>query len=108
MAARTLEYCKGDIDNFKGRLSTIILGFFSGSDDRSVRLWDLATGQCKFVLKTHTCADICFDNDKVITASFDNTVGMWDWKTGEELQCFRGHTAAGKESEQQGAGMAQW
>ncbi|XP_068736119.1 F-box/WD repeat-containing protein 2-like isoform X1 [Montipora capricornis] len=66
----------------------------TGSDDRSVRLWDLRTGQCKFVLKTHTCADICFDETKVLTASFDNTVGMWDWSTGEVLQYFRGHTAA--------------
>ena len=69
--------------------------FLVGSDDRSVRLWDLTTGHCIYVLKTHTCADICFDDDKVITASFDNTVGMWDWKTGDVLQCFRGHTAAG-------------
>lgn len=67
-----------------------------GSDDRSIRLWDLKTGQCKYVLKAHTCADVRFDDDKVITASFDNTVGMWDWETGERLQCFRGHTAAGK------------
>ncbi|XP_074607594.1 F-box/WD repeat-containing protein 2-like isoform X2 [Acropora palmata] len=66
----------------------------TGSDDRSVRLWDLRLGQCKFALKTHTCADICFDETKVITASFDNTVGMWDWSTGEVLQYFRGHTAA--------------
>ncbi|XP_020628526.1 F-box/WD repeat-containing protein 2-like isoform X2 [Orbicella faveolata] len=66
----------------------------TGSDDRSVRLWDLKTGQCKYVLKAHTCADICFDDHKVITASFDNTVGMWDWNTGENLQFFRGHTAA--------------
>jgi len=68
----------------------------SGSDDRSVRLWDLSTGQCQFVLRTHTCADICFDDVKVLTASFDNTIGMWDWNTGEALQFFRGHTAAGK------------
>ena len=60
-----------------------------------MRLWDLKTGHCVYVLKTHTCADICFDDDKVITASFDNTLGMWDWKTGDVLQCFRGHTAAG-------------
>ena len=72
--------------------------FYSGSDDRSVRLWDLKTGQCKYVLKAHTCADICFDDHKVVTASFDNTVGMWDWNTGENLQYFRGHTAAGKQN----------
>lgn len=56
----------------------------------------MKTGKCKYVLKAHTCADVHFDDDKVITASFDNTVGMWDWETGERLQCFRGHTAAGK------------
>lgn len=84
---------------YKLRASTKIQKLcYLGSDDRSVRLWDLNTGQCKYVLKAHTCADICFDDHKVITASFDNTVGMWDWNTGENLQYFRGHTAAGKEN----------
>ena len=79
------------------KASTVIQKLcYSGSDDRSVRLWDLKSGQCKYVLKAHTCADICFDDHKVITASFDNTVGMWDWNTGQNLQYFRGHTAAGE------------
>jgi F-box/WD-40 domain protein 2 len=70
--------------------------FDAGSDDRSVRLWDLETGHCQYVLLTHTCADIRFDMDKVVTASFDNTIGMWEWGTGRRLQCYQGHTGAGK------------
>ncbi|KAK3742298.1 hypothetical protein QZH41_013112 [Actinostola sp. cb2023] len=65
-----------------------------GSDDRSVRLWDLNTGHCQHVLLTHTCADISFDMEKVVTASFDNTIGMWEWSTGRRLQCYQGHTGA--------------
>lgn len=60
-----------------------------------MRLWNPRTGHCEYVLLTHTCADISFDMDKVVTASFDNTIGMWDWKTGQRLQCYQGHTGAG-------------
>jgi len=68
----------------------------AGSDDRSVRLWDLNTSHCQHVLLTHTCADIRFDTHKVVTASFDNTIGMWEWTTGRRLQCYQGHTGAGE------------
>ncbi|XP_072029019.1 F-box/WD repeat-containing protein 2-like [Amphiura filiformis] len=66
----------------------------SGSDDLTVRLWDVRTGQCQRVLQTHTVADIKFDSSKVLTASFDNTVACWDWNTGERKQQFVGHTGA--------------
>ncbi|XP_001626682.2 F-box/WD repeat-containing protein 2 [Nematostella vectensis] len=66
----------------------------TGSDDRSVRLWDIQSGHCLHVLSTHTCADILFDNAHVLTASFDNTVGLWEWQTGQQLQCYHGHTGA--------------
>ena len=68
----------------------------AGSDDRSVCMWDLSTGHRKYTLTTHTCADVSFDKEKVLTASFDNTIGLWDWKTGDNLQFYRGHTGAGK------------
>ncbi|KAJ8021058.1 F-box/WD repeat-containing protein 2 [Holothuria leucospilota] len=66
----------------------------SGSDDLTVRLWDVESGQCLKVLNTHTCADVKFDEKMVVTASFDNTVACWDWETGIRLQHFVGHTGA--------------
>ena len=61
-----------------------------------MRLWDVESGQCLKVLNTHTCADIKFDEEMVVTASFDNTVACWDWETGRRLQHFVGHTGAGE------------
>lgn len=66
----------------------------SGSDDLTVRLWDVDSGQCLRILNTHTCADIKFDEEKVVTASFDNTLACWDWTTGNRTQHFIGHTGA--------------
>ncbi|XP_002741301.1 F-box/WD repeat-containing protein 2-like [Saccoglossus kowalevskii] len=66
----------------------------TGSDDQSVRLWDVESGRCLSVIQAHTCADVKFDENKLITASFDNTISCWDWTTGERTQHFIGHTGA--------------
>lgn len=68
---------------------------FSGSDDLSAKLWDVRTGQCIYGIQTHTCATVKFDEQKLVTGSFDNTVACWEWSTGAKIQQFRGHTGAG-------------
>uniref|UniRef100_A0A8C4QRD9 F-box and WD repeat domain containing 2 n=1 Tax=Eptatretus burgeri TaxID=7764 RepID=A0A8C4QRD9_EPTBU len=57
-------------------------------------LWDVKTGQCIYGIQTHTCADIKFDEHKLLTASFDNTLACWDWATCTKTKHFLGHTAA--------------
>ncbi|XP_075924848.1 F-box/WD repeat-containing protein 2 isoform X3 [Petromyzon marinus] len=66
----------------------------TGSDDLSAKLWDVKTGQCVYGIQTHTCADVKFDEHKLVTASFDNTLACWEWSTGKRTRHFRGHTAA--------------
>lgn len=68
---------------------------FSGSDDLSAKLWDVRTGQCIYGIQTHTCAAVKFDEQKLVTGSFDNTIASWEWSTGAKIQQFRGHTGAG-------------
>lgn len=68
---------------------------FSGSDDLSAKLWDVRTGQCVYGIQTHTCATVKFDEQKLVTGSFDNTIACWEWSTGAKIQQFRGHTGAG-------------
>lgn len=68
---------------------------FSGSDDLSAKLWDVRTGQCIYGIQTHTCATVKFDEQKLVTGSFDNTIACWEWSTGAKIQQFRGHTGAG-------------
>ena len=50
----------------------------SGSDDHCVRIWNASTGDCVRTLRTHTVADVKFDDTQVLTASFDTTAACWD------------------------------
>ncbi|SCV68050.1 BQ2448_171 [Microbotryum intermedium] len=52
----------------------------SGSRDRSVRVWDIATGQTTKVLTVHEGSVLClrYDDKVLITGSSDSTVLVWD------------------------------
>lgn len=76
-------------------LKVCVASCFSGSDDLSAKLWDVRTGQCIYGIQTHTCATVKFDEQKLVTGSFDNTIACWEWSTGAKIQQFRGHTGAG-------------
>ena len=59
----------------------------SGSDDKTVKLWDVTSGECLQTLKGHS--DIVWsvsfspDGTKVASGSDDNTVKLWDVTSGE-------------------------
>ncbi|KAK2926405.1 hypothetical protein FoTM2_013271 [Fusarium oxysporum f. sp. vasinfectum] len=67
----------------------------SASDDRTVRLWDVATGEERQKLKGHDCQvwAVVFspDGKTLVSASSDKTVRLWDAATGEERQTLQGH-----------------
>lgn len=67
----------------------------SGSDDRTVRLWDLETGLCKAVLNGHKDEvwSVAYRHDHkfVLSGSKDKTVRLWDLMTGHCLRIFEGH-----------------
>jgi len=62
----------------------------SGSDDTTVRLWDVATGRELHVLAGHTAIirSIAFSPDgrTLATGSYDYMVKLWDVATGELLR----------------------
>ncbi|EAU88129.2 F-box/WD repeat-containing protein pof1 [Coprinopsis cinerea okayama7 len=66
----------------------------TGSYDRTVRVWNLETGQELFCLKGHTRAvrALQFDEVKLITGSMDNTLKVWDWRRGKCIRTLTGHT----------------
>jgi hypothetical protein len=68
----------------------------SGSDDLSVRLWDVATGveRCRFDGHTDGVAAVAFapDGQRAVSAGRDRTIRLWEVKTGRPLGCWPGHT----------------
>jgi RNA polymerase sigma factor (sigma-70 family) len=67
----------------------------TGSYDHTVRVWDVARRQVRFVLRGHTeCVPgVAFSPDgrTLASASWDHTVRLWDLAAGEEKAILRGH-----------------
>lgn len=61
----------------------------SCSEDRTIRIWDRATGQCLHVLRGHAHSVIAAafspDGDMLASASLDQTVQLWNVQTGEPV-----------------------
>ncbi len=68
----------------------------SGSDDKTVRLWDTETGQELKLFEGHTdgvsAVALSGDGRRALSGSYDKTVRLWDIETGKELKRFEGHT----------------
>ncbi|NJR63862.1 MAG: hypothetical protein HC769_36940 [Cyanobacteria bacterium CRU_2_1] len=66
----------------------------SGSDDQTIRLWDVRDGKCLKVLHGHTSrvCSVCFSPDglTLISCSQDETIRLWDVRTGECIRILRG------------------
>jgi WD40 repeat protein len=67
----------------------------SGSDDGTVRVWDLATGQ-DIVLTGHTdwvrAIAVSRNGARLVSGSDDGTVRVWDLAAGREEAVLTGHT----------------
>ena len=71
---------------------------FSGSDDRTIKIWNLKTGKCEKTLHGHTGKVSCLAIDKVnnllFSGSMDRTIKVWNFKkNGECEKTLEGHTA---------------
>ena len=68
----------------------------SASWDRTVKVWDAASGQELLTLKGHTSwvwgVAYSPDGRRLASASADQTVKVWDAATGKDLLTLRGHT----------------
>ena len=65
------------------------------SRDRTVRIWDAATGGEIVVMRGHEgsvrTAVFSPDSSRVVSASKDHTARIWDATTGKEIAVLRGH-----------------
>ena len=69
----------------------------SGSDDNTVKLWDVTSGECLNTLEGHFnhVISVSFspDGTKVASGSRDRTVKLWDVMSGSCLQTLEGHSS---------------
>ncbi|KAF8808980.1 WD40 repeat-like protein [Phlegmacium glaucopus] len=69
----------------------------SGSYDCTVRIWDIITGACKWVLAGHTqkVYSVVLDlgRNQACSGSMDGTVRVWNLQTGQCQYALTGHTS---------------
>ncbi|KAH8104960.1 hypothetical protein DFH11DRAFT_1324376 [Phellopilus nigrolimitatus] len=68
----------------------------SGSDNRTVRIWDAKSGQQLHELSGHTSVvtSVAYspDGQHIVSGSSDRTVRIWDAKSGQQLHELIGHS----------------
>jgi len=67
----------------------------SGSDDQTLKLWDIKSGREIRSFEGHSdiVTSVCFSPDGLyaLSGSFDKTLKLWDIKSGREIRSFEGH-----------------
>ncbi|EPQ16313.1 WD repeat-containing protein 86 [Myotis brandtii] len=66
---------------------------FTCSADRTIRKWDVLTGQCLQVFRGHTSIvnRILVTNNQLFSSSYDRTARAWSVDKGQVSREFRGH-----------------
>ncbi|KDQ61216.1 hypothetical protein JAAARDRAFT_191318 [Jaapia argillacea MUCL 33604] len=66
----------------------------SGSFDCTVRIWDIITGKCKWVLVGHIYSVVLdTTRNQACSGSMDSSIRIWDLKTGLCKHTLTGHTS---------------
>ncbi|KAI0706141.1 WD40-repeat-containing domain protein [Cytidiella melzeri] len=67
----------------------------SGGCDKDLRVWDVKSGFCIYVLKGHTstirCLKVLHNRPIAVTGSRDRTLRVWDIQRGRLLRVLEGH-----------------
>jgi len=70
----------------------------TGSEDKTVKIWDLETGACRATLKGHAgevnSVAVTPDGKRILSASDDTSVRVWDASSGRELLKLDEHRGA--------------
>src|SRR5947209_8772417 len=69
----------------------------SASYDRTVKVWDTASGKCLQTPEGHSgpvrSVALSHDDNRLASASYDGTVKVWDTASGKCLQTLEGHSS---------------
>jgi WD40 repeat protein len=68
----------------------------SGSRDKTLKIWDVASGTCQATLEGHSSCVNCVqfnpaDAGQLVTGSWDKTLKVWSVADGQLQQTFTGH-----------------
>lgn len=68
----------------------------SGSEDNTIKIWELSTGKLVRTLTGHTnwisSLAISPDGQTLVSGSGDNTIKVWQWQTGQLIRTLTGHS----------------
>jgi WD40 repeat protein len=69
---------------------------YSGSNDNTIRVWNLENGECVQTLAGHsdgvTCMSLSSDGKSIYSGSNDTTIRVWNLENGECVQTLAGHS----------------
>ena len=72
----------------------------SGSDDKTLRVWELETGRCLHTLQGHTesvnSVAVSPGGRHIVSGSDDKTLRVWELETGRRLNTLQVHTSSVK------------
>jgi WD40 repeat protein len=89
------------LEGHSGYVNSVVFSYdskklASGSDDKTIRIWDAETGECERVLEGHSgwVSSVVFSHDskRVASGSDDKTIRIWDAETGECERVLEGHS----------------
>ena len=97
-----VDYSTEGVDTLEGHIDSVwsvcaLLdgNLASGSVDKSIKIWDLPSGQCIQTLKGHTrsvCSVCALPDGNLASGSSDNSIKIWDLPSGQCIQTLNGHT----------------
>ena len=105
LTAEELEGCRC-LRTFEGhadRVNSVCMSAngryaLSGSQDKTLKLWDVESGRCIRTFEGHTfwINSVCLSGDgqQALSGSLDSTLKLWDVESGRCLRTFVGHTAS--------------
>ncbi len=92
--------CRYNLTGHEGWVSAVAISpdaslLASGSFDKTIRIWDLKTGELIRTLTGHAASvvslDISPDGQTLVSGSFDRTLKLWHIGSGDLIHTFTGH-----------------
>jgi WD40 repeat protein len=83
-----------DIYSIRIQISADLLAS-SGGGDKTVRIWNITTNTCKFILTGHTWNVFGLKqitSNILASGSWDATIKLWDITSGQLIRTLTGHT----------------